>query len=39
MTLLLDLMDEYKDALHTDNQGRIKRLGKLIRKQMKELEE
>ena len=39
MTLLFDLMDEYKDALHTDNHTRIKRLGELIRKRMKELEE
>lgn len=38
MNLLLDLLEEYRGALYTDNHDRIRRLGKYIRDYMKEVE-
>ena len=38
MELLINLLEEYIDALHTDNKGRIKRLGMLLRKRMEDIE-
>lgn len=38
MELLIGLLEEYKDALHTDNKERIKRFGELLRKRMNVVE-
>lgn len=38
MELLVGLLEEYKDALHTDNKERIKRLGELLRRRMDTVE-
>lgn len=34
MELLIGLLEEYRDALYTENKERIKRLGDLIRRRM-----
>lgn len=38
MELLIGLLEEYRDALCTDNEERIKRLGELLRKRMEVIE-